>query len=263
MPANPHDHAELALPDQVATLATAELEGHICAWAAHLAATECAWLQLVAEFDRRDGAARWGLATTAHWLSWRCGLAPSAARERVRVARALQLLPLVRKNFALGALSYSKIRAITRVADADTEADLVELARNATASQLDRIVAAFDKVLGKEALAQAEHQHDRRSLHYTYDDDGSLVGTFRLRPDDAPGFVAAIEEHLPAPATAVEREAGIAESTASQRRADALVALADGSSLSSPGGSGVGKERTAIGLEAFRVISFHSVLMLW
>jgi hypothetical protein len=83
-----------------------ELEREICELSAHLAAATCRWLTLLAEWDQRGGWAEWGCRSCAQWLSWRCGIAPGAARERLRVARRLTELPLVREAFATGELSY-------------------------------------------------------------------------------------------------------------------------------------------------------------
>ena len=88
--------------------------------AGHLAAATGAWLGLVAEFDRREGWAVWGVKSCAHWLSWRCGIGLVAGREHVRIARALVDLPVIRAALAEGRLSYSKARALTRVATAET-----------------------------------------------------------------------------------------------------------------------------------------------
>src|SRR5205085_12670754 len=75
------------------------LEREICELAAHLAAATCRWLLLIAEFDEREGWAEWGVCSCAHWLSWRCSIAPRSAREHVRVARALAGLGAVREAF--------------------------------------------------------------------------------------------------------------------------------------------------------------------
>lgn len=91
-------------------------EARITELAAQLAAAECRWLQLVGEFDRRESWGQWGCRSCAHWLSWQCGLALPAAREAVRVASALPRLPAITAAFAEGRLSYSKVRALTRVA---------------------------------------------------------------------------------------------------------------------------------------------------
>src|ERR1700742_3324872 len=91
------------------------LEREITQLASHVHAATCRWLCLVAEYDACEGWAQWGCRSCAHWVSWQCGVAPVAAREHVRVARRLQELPLIREAFSRGELSYSKVRALTRV----------------------------------------------------------------------------------------------------------------------------------------------------
>ena len=104
-----------------------ELWGNINAATAH-------FLALLAEFDRREGWAQHGVANCAHWLSWQCGIGAVAAREKVRTARALESLPTIAEAFGEGRLSYSKVRALTRVATAETEEDLLHIALNGTAA---------------------------------------------------------------------------------------------------------------------------------
>ncbi len=82
------------------------------------------------------------MPSCAHWLVWRCGFDMVTAREKVRVARKLADLPLIRKKVRIGELSYSKVRAITRVAEPDTEQDWVEAGLEHTAAQLERQVRA-------------------------------------------------------------------------------------------------------------------------
>src|SRR5215213_840852 len=120
-----------------------ELAAGIRSGAVRLAAATAAWLGLVAEFDEREGWGGVGIVSCAHWLAWQCGVSPGAAREHVRVARALGGMPLTAGAFAQGRLSYSKVREITRVADAATEVELVELAGHTTASQLARVVRGW------------------------------------------------------------------------------------------------------------------------
>ena len=76
-------------------------------------------LELIRRFDERNGWAP--CVSCAEWLGWRTGLAPGAAREHVRVARALADLPKLSDAMRRGKVSYSKMRAITRVATAETE----------------------------------------------------------------------------------------------------------------------------------------------
>ena len=126
------------------------LEREITELASHIHAATCRWLGLVAEFDRREGWAGWGYRSCAHWVSWRCSIAPGAAREHVRVARRLESLPLVRAAFAEGRLSYSKVRALTRVEDVTGEDELVMLAEHASAAQLERLLRAYRGVVAAE-----------------------------------------------------------------------------------------------------------------
>ena len=102
------------------------------------------------EFDRRKAYEAWGCISCAYWLSWHCGLDLRSARDKVRVARALEDLPLICEKFAAGRISYSKVRAITRVATPATEEDLVMLAESSTGAQLERIAAAYRRGIDLE-----------------------------------------------------------------------------------------------------------------
>lgn len=196
------------------------LEAEICHLAGQLAAAACRWLLMVGEFDRRGGWAGWGVVSCAHWLSWKCGLAPNSAREHVRVARALESLPVLTAAFAAGRLSYSKVRAVTRIATPETEEDLVTIALTSPAGQLEAIVRAYRKVL---SLAQVNERHERRYLRYHYDDDGSLVGSFRIAPEDSAVLLATLETAR----TAVrDVSAETPAPSREQANADALVTMA-------------------------------------
>src|SRR5690349_18946795 len=122
------------------------LEAQICELAGHLAAATCRFLVLLADFDARRGWASWEMNSCAQWLSWKCQLSSGTAREHVRVARALRDLPVIRARFAAAALSYAKVRALTRIATPATEAGLAELAGPMTANQLERFVRAHRQV---------------------------------------------------------------------------------------------------------------------
>jgi hypothetical protein len=97
------------------------LEREITTLSAHLNAGNYRFLRLLAEFDRRGGHVGWGIASCAHWLAWKCGIGLVAARDRVRVARALEHLPLLSDAMRRGVLSYCKIRALTRIATPENE----------------------------------------------------------------------------------------------------------------------------------------------
>jgi hypothetical protein len=196
-----------------------DLERDICELAAHLAAATCRWLSLVAEFDERRGWAELGVPSCANWLSWRCGIGLRAAREQVRVGRALRGLPLINDAFGQGELSYSKVRALTRVATPATEADLVEIAHHATGAQVEKLVRGYRGALSA-TLAGAQQAQERRYCSWFWDDDGSLRVNARLSGDEGALLLAALkaaEEQRPD-----EAETACAEAA----RADALVSVA-------------------------------------
>src|SRR5438552_2869308 len=140
----------------IADMPREELEDEIATLAAHIYAGTCRWLELVAELDGRGGVAG---SSVAAWLAWRCGLTSRAAREHVRVARCLAELPLIHAAFARGEISYSKVRALTRVAEEESEEELLELARHMTASQLERAVRAYGRVTSAEARGLQDAAH--------------------------------------------------------------------------------------------------------
>lgn len=182
----PDDEAEPGLRELPLELIEREIEQ----LAAHVNAGTARWLELVGEFDRRTGWANTGCRSTSEWVAWRCALTSRAAREHVRVARALPELPLTRVAFARGQLSYSKVRALTRVADADSEAELLELARHATAAQLDRMVRAARRA----AVADADEAQRTSFVRYFWDeDDGCLRVEAKLAPEDGALFLRALE----------------------------------------------------------------------
>ena len=162
------------------------LEHEMLGLAGHLAAATCSFLLMVGEYDARRSWESWECLSCAHWLNWRCGVGMTAAREQVRVGRRLRELPVLREVFARGEISYSKVRAITRVARPGNEAKLVELARWATASQMERACSALRRCAD---IADAEGQlrddearaELRRSLTWHDDaDTGDLVVRLRI-----------------------------------------------------------------------------------
>lgn len=211
----------LATPDvDLGSLPIERLEADITSLSAHIAAAIAELLLRIGEFDRRRGFASWGCFSTAHWLSWQCGTGMIAAREKVRVARALASLPLVRESFRSGALSYSKVRAITRVATAEDEAYYVDLARAGTASHVERLVRAVRRVARLEEAAVAVRQHESRAVVARWDDDGCLELRVRLTPEAGATALRALQ----LAERAIEPDPDV---SAVQRRAEAFAAVFD------------------------------------
>lgn len=149
--------------------------------AATLAASTCRFLLLLAEFDRRRGWSQHGVGSCTHWLSWRCGMSTTTAREQLRVARRLMELPRTVEQFAAGKLSYSKVRAITRIATAETEAELLDIACAATANQLDRFVAGMATAT---TVNDVNTRHSRRYLSFRTEADGSVSFSGCCSPEE-------------------------------------------------------------------------------
>src|SRR5881398_1185483 len=149
---------------------------------AHLEAATARLLDLIREFDARGG---WntGFRSCAAWLSWRVGLDLGAAREKVRVARALGTLPLLAEALARGELSYAKVRALTRVATPETEERLVAVGRAGTAEHVERIVRGWRRVDRIAEAREAERQHAGRALYVYQDEDGMVVIRGRMAPE--------------------------------------------------------------------------------
>jgi hypothetical protein len=114
-----------------------DLDRAIVSLAARINSASHDLLILIRRFDERAGWLRWGFENCADWLHWRCDISLSAAREKVRVAHALKTLPTIATAFAKGELSYSKVRALTRVADRSNEDELLAFALHTTASRVE------------------------------------------------------------------------------------------------------------------------------
>src|SRR3989475_5126658 len=192
-------------------------------------------LDLIREFDARGG---WntGFRSCAAWLSWRVGLDPGAARERVRVARALETLPRLAQALARGELSYAKVRALTRVATPETEERLVAVGRAGTAEHVERIVRGWRGVDGSAEGGEEARRHQSRALHVYPDEDGMVVIRGRLAPEVGALLVQALAAAREA--LYQQRRASVSAETHSpdvsaetptmaQQQADALALLAE------------------------------------
>ncbi|MTA13472.1 MAG: DUF222 domain-containing protein, partial [Actinobacteria bacterium] len=201
---------------ELSEIATEQLEAELVAHAAWESRGLARFLDLLVEYDRRQAWGSWGCVSVQHWLSWKCGLATVAASERLRVAKAVQELPLIKQAFWDGHLSYSKVRELTRVATPDTEQRWCEVAPHLTAGQLAKLVAAGRRATRREDARQITE----RSFRWATNDDGGITLTVQLPADIGAGIVAAVRE-----ASTIERGKPM-----SQSQADAFVELVLGRS---------------------------------
>src|SRR5919109_3039901 len=141
------------------------LGDQIAELSAHLEVANARLLDLIREFDARGGWADQAPRSCAHWLAWRLGLDLGAARERVRVARALGTLPLLSQAHARGEVSYAKVRAVTRVATPETEERLLEFSKRGTAAQVERLVRGWRRMDRKAEDEEARQRQRSRALY--------------------------------------------------------------------------------------------------
>jgi hypothetical protein len=211
------------------------LEREITDLCAQINAAGYRLLQLIAELDDEAPWGAWGLSSCAHWLNWRCGIGLNAAREKVRAAHALRQLPRTSACFATGELSFSKVRAITRIANLENEQELLDLSRHATAAQVEKLVRAYRRAGRLQAREQARAQHASRELHYYHDEDGCLVIRARLPAEEGAIVLQALntamdaqhEEHKASESEDVTAVTFATENRFAQRRVDALVTMAE------------------------------------
>ena len=225
----------------------ARLGDRIAELSARIQAATHELLVLIREFDEQEG---WdGCLTCAHWLSWRAGLSPGAAREHVRVARALGELPKLSDAMRRGGVSYSKVRAVTRVATPENEQTLLDVALAGTAAHVERIARAWRRIDRNVEQAEERRQQASRGLRTWVDEDGMVVVQGRLTPEvgavlrraleaacdqarRAPASDGGTEEEAADASAKVEAEAAdasadSAEPTLAQRQADAIGTVAE------------------------------------
>ena len=131
-------------------------------------------LVLVREFDDRFGWRKWSFKSCAEWLAWRSEIGLSAAREKVRIAHALRTLPAIAAAFAEGRLSYSKVRALTRVADRRQEDLLLAYALSTTAENVEERCRQIRNV-APDSVRHAQRAWMGRSLTMWRDDGRGLM----------------------------------------------------------------------------------------
>ena len=184
----------------------------------------------IRKFDEDGLWEQAGLCSCAHWLNWKCGIGMNAAREKVRVARALGALPKISKAFRNGEISYSKVRAMTRVANEENEDYLLMIARHGTAHHVETLVRGYRRAKRLNDPDIAEQQHESRSFNYHWDDDGSLVFNGRLPAEVGAMLLKALQssidhrgKEVTAEISEQARHCGErSDEPISQRRADAI-----------------------------------------
>lgn len=152
------------------------------------------FLVLLREFDLRQGWRAYGNNDCAEWLNWRCGISRVTAQEKVRVARVLWGLPQIDEAFAQGALSYSKVRALCRVANEASETQLLNFALGASAAQVEAYCRRLRNGDVADSVADAKRLHESRSLVRHVREDGSGTLTVDLPQVELELVLAALDQ---------------------------------------------------------------------
>jgi hypothetical protein len=186
-------------------------------------------LVLVREFDDRFGWRKWSFKSCAEWLAWRSEIGLSAAREKVRTAHALRALPAISAAFAEGRLSYSKVRALTRVADLRQEDLLLAYALGTTAENVEERCRQIRNV-APESVHDARRAWSNRSLTMWRDERRGVLrlvlevpieeGELVARAIDCAVAAGEVTTHLD-PGTEAESKS----TTWRAQQADALIAV--------------------------------------
>ena len=187
-----------------------ELLSELVALGARISAAEHRHLTLIRELGKCTNPLE---GTFAEWIAWRCHMEPKSAYEAIRVADALEHFPIVDRLFSEGRLSYSKVRIITRHADARTEQVFADHALQMTVRQLNYLVRQYKKTLPAEAIAVAESRYLRVTEH----EDGGFLLRAKLTAEQGVIIIKALEAAMNAGGAAESRE---------QSNVDALVEVA-------------------------------------
>jgi hypothetical protein len=217
-----------------------DLDAEICRLASRINAVNYQLLVLVREFDDRMGWAKWSYPNCAEWLSWRCGISLSTAREKVRTAHALRDLPAISLAFREGRLSYTKVRALTRVAAQHGEDSLLRYALDATAPDVEERCRQIRNV-HPDSVHDAWRTWEARSLSaYRNVAHGTLCLRVELPLEVGELVMRAIERVMEQDEVA-DAVAETSKSSFYGQQADALVTIVraylDGSAAESAGDS--------------------------
>jgi hypothetical protein len=175
-----------------------EIDSAIVSLSRRLNAETYRLLVLIREFDDRLGFAKWSFPNCSEWLAWRCGLSLSAAREKIRTAHALRGLPAISEAFGSGRLTYSKVRALTRVANRRNEDLLLAYALKATSAQVEARCRQIRNVT-PESVDDARRAWERRSLTILRQPEAGIMRiTLEVPIDDGELFARAIDRAVEA-----------------------------------------------------------------
>jgi len=226
-PIDPSTAPDAVDPSAAESDARLERMDHVAVLHCEITAATRAFLRALAESDRHRDWADEGFASCAKWLAWRLGINLNTANEKVRAARALEHLPLISAAMERGEISFSKVRALTRVGTSENEAELLDFARAASAAGLERLVRGWKTLSRDDEQRQERMKHARRCFSVFPDDDGMYIVKGRLTPEVGAVLMRAIEAASDALFSESSAEQEAEDTDPAHRRADAVGLLAE------------------------------------
>ena len=197
---------------------TDQLEAVVATWAQ----SHCDLVALAAEFADSPEWILTGSPTAAHWLAIIADVEPCTAREWIRIGRRLGELPAIADAFRTRAISYSKVRTLTRLATPENEHELLRIATTTTAADLGRALAAWlHRNSNDEDIA--DYHQQQRSVRWRTEPDGMVNFSLRLQPVLAGMLIAFLTTWVMR--TRPQQNAVGEWPTVAQQHADALHAL--------------------------------------
>lgn len=210
---------------------------------------EAVWLEKLAEFDRNGLWEVDGHFSCATWLVWRLKMARSTAFEKLRVAHELARRPVVAAAFREGRLSYSAVRAITRMdrPDPDVDEAVVALAgsEDATILDVERVVRSYQLYADQER-PPAEQIDRMRQVRVRRQSDGTGSVTVTLADVEVEEFASTFQAFLDLrfrEQPVDESSGGDSEQSGESKRADAFMDLVRTALAHVDGGRVTGDDR--------------------
>ena len=205
----------------------------------------CKLIRLLPAFDKHRAWANDGQRSCVSWLNTYCGMSLSAAHDRCRVAYALEKLPIITRLFMLGELSWSKVRALTRIATPENEQELAAQALLMSASAIEQLARQYRDVGNADKLEKdnerASKQYEDRRVHYRYDEQGMVSIHASLPPLEGAAVLKSLaraedeifndrhgptSEHLQSDDQNISNKEDPTQVNSSQLKADALCLMA-------------------------------------
>jgi hypothetical protein len=135
---------------------------------------------LISAYDRDQLWRTDGATSMPAWLSFRFGLAPSTAREWLRIGQVLPGLPAVQREFAEGRLSLDQLRFVCRLASQESDEFWAAEAVKYTAPQLELMARRRREI----TAAESNEAHRQRFHRMRWDPEHRVLRYRGMLPEE-------------------------------------------------------------------------------